>query len=144
MEDREEVYDLAQVTFIQAFKSISRYDASRSLAAWLRGIALNCVKKHFRSLNRRRKREQAVFEDRLLNWQIGPADSEDRLQALAGCLKELEGRSRELIDARYVGNKAVQVLAQEYGKTPDALGKQLMRIRTVLARCIKNRVENGA
>ena len=45
--------DLVQEAFAQALASLARYDARAPFFAWLRGIALNVVRKHWRTRGRR-------------------------------------------------------------------------------------------
>src|SRR6185295_16932720 len=51
------VEDLAQETFISAYRSVGSYRQQASLALWLLGIARNLALKHLREEHRRRSRE---------------------------------------------------------------------------------------
>jgi RNA polymerase sigma-70 factor (ECF subfamily) len=46
--DREEAHDLLQESFVSAWRALSRFDAERPFAAWLRRIALNKCRDHAR------------------------------------------------------------------------------------------------
>jgi RNA polymerase sigma-70 factor, ECF subfamily len=50
--DSDEAADLAQETFIRAFRSLSRFDTSRPLRPWLLTIAVNLARNRRRSLGR--------------------------------------------------------------------------------------------
>jgi len=50
--DRDEAADLAQETFMRAFRSLARFDTSRSLRPWLLAIAANLARNRRRSLGR--------------------------------------------------------------------------------------------
>jgi len=49
----EVVPDIAQETFIEAYRSLARYDGSKPLKNWLAGIALNRCRDHWRQSYRR-------------------------------------------------------------------------------------------
>src|SRR4051812_37361726 len=52
LRDRHVVDDLAQETFIHAFKRLSDFELTRPLLPWLRGIAFNLLRNHRRSRQR--------------------------------------------------------------------------------------------
>ena len=56
--DREDAREVAQEAFLKAFRSLARYDVSRSFRNWLFQIAANEARDR-----RRRARETAAFED---------------------------------------------------------------------------------
>jgi len=55
MKDRYEADDLAQETFIQAYRKLSAYDPERSFRNWLFSICANLGKNRLRSRSRRRE-----------------------------------------------------------------------------------------
>jgi len=55
MRDRYEADDLAQETFIQAYRKLATYDSQRSFRNWLFCICINLGKNRLRSRTRRRE-----------------------------------------------------------------------------------------
>ena len=55
MRDRYEADDLAQETFIQAYRKLATYDSHRSFRSWLLCICVNLGKNRLRSRARRRE-----------------------------------------------------------------------------------------
>jgi DNA-directed RNA polymerase specialized sigma24 family protein len=49
---RHDVEDVLQVTFVEAHRALRRFDAQRSFAAWLHGIALRQAANHLRKSRR--------------------------------------------------------------------------------------------
>lgn len=143
--DRAEVVDdVAQETFLAAYRSLATYDASRvPFGAWLSGIARNRALTFLRDEGRRRRREQDQLEGILASGRLELAeqldDRDQRLDALAACLERLPPQSRTLIDARY--RRAVELpdLARTSGRAEAAVRMALSRVRDVLRRCIEQR-----
>lgn len=82
--DPEEVFDRAQEVFLQAYRSMDRFDRSQDFGRWLRGIAMNVIRQHLRSESRRRARLRRPAETRArgapgaLRFQGGTRDDDPR------------------------------------------------------------------
>jgi RNA polymerase sigma-70 factor, ECF subfamily len=55
--------DIAQETFIAAFRGLSKFDTAQSFEAWLIGIARHRVLGHFRSSERRNRTNERFREE---------------------------------------------------------------------------------
>src|SRR6185503_7133146 len=62
------VDDLAQETFIAAYRSLAAYRQQSTLGLWLLGIARNLALKHLRDEQRRRTQEADTFEAAFSKW----------------------------------------------------------------------------
>src|SRR5438105_12403974 len=62
LRDADVVDDLAQETFIAAYRSLSTYRQQSSVGLWLLGIARNLALKHLRDEQRRRAQEADSLE----------------------------------------------------------------------------------
>jgi RNA polymerase sigma-70 factor (ECF subfamily) len=151
--DRNAVEDLAQDTFLMAYRGLSTYRAESSLGVWLIGIARNVALMHVREQARRRARESEVLQAALGRWLSDSlesdgsrlSDRERTLSALEQCLAELPEHSSSLVESYYFKGRSVADMAREHGKKDSAIGMMLLRIREILGRCIKLRVaESGA
>lgn len=133
--------DLAQDTFVTAFKKIAEFRGDGALEAWLRSIAHN----HFRNYIRK-KREDYVGGDfelqSLLALDEGQHHVSDHasLEALRECLTRIQGVSHELLMERYVHGRSVRELAEDFQQGYSALTMKLHRLRKVLADCIKTKL----
>ena len=136
----DDVYDIVQDVFIDAFNSIGKFDIERDMGKWLRGICKNRVLNHIRKQSRRRVGLEALadaLEQRLMHESDAGHDrSMERVEALRGCIKKLGQKPRELVVKRYYSEMAVGEMAAEAGRTPAALSVQLMRIRASLRKCM--------
>jgi RNA polymerase sigma-70 factor, ECF subfamily len=151
--DRDAVEDLAQDTFLLAYRSLSSYRGESSLGVWLIGIARNVALMHVRDQARRRARETEVLQAALGRWLTDAlekdagrlTDRDQTLRALELCLQELPEHSSALVESYYFKGRTAVEMAREQGKKESAIGMMLLRIREILGRCIRTRLaETGA
>lgn len=105
--NREEALEVAQEALLRAFRSLGRFDASRSFRNWLFQIAANEARDRYR----RRSREHAAFNevvDRAPSATTGlaaadPEAGHDRQELRAGVMRSLAAlspREREVFVLR--------------------------------------------
>jgi DNA-directed RNA polymerase specialized sigma24 family protein len=70
------------------------------------------------------------------------AELDERHEALAGCLKKLAARDRELVLTRYEPGSGVAEAARRSGRSMDAAYKALNRLRKLLHDCVTNELAN--
>lgn len=132
--------DLAQETFIAAFRGLSRFQSGQSFEAWLIGIARHRVLGHFRSTGRRQKANERFREECLkrIEMELGDIEQEtgrDPLKRLMDCVEKLPERMRQLIRARLRGEDGS--MAAELLKTSrGAIYMLQMRANNHLRECV--------
>jgi len=105
--NREEALEVAQEALFRAFRSLGRFDVSRSFRNWLFQIAANEARDRYR----RKVREYAVFQtvvDRAPSATTGsaaadPEAGQDRRELRAGIMRSLDAlspREREVFVLR--------------------------------------------
>jgi RNA polymerase sigma-70 factor (ECF subfamily) len=138
---RDDVHDVVQEAFIDAWRGLPGFEAGREFGPWLRTICRNRVAKFLRDRMPTRRRELALVDAALLEQ---PTDADDdgerRLSALRACLETLDAAHRELLAARYRDEIAVQALAAQAGKSPNAVSMILIRLKAALMRCVGARL----
>src|SRR6185369_14616953 len=142
------VDDLAQETFIAAYRSLGSYKQESSLGLWLLGIARNLALKHLREEQRRRSHEADSLEAAVSRWSqermLGEESAEDChervVAALRTCIEGLQKHSAGLIRDAYFKGRTAAEIAQESGKTEGAVWVTMMRIRQTLRECIGARI----
>jgi RNA polymerase sigma-70 factor (ECF subfamily) len=141
---RDDAQDLAQETFVIAWKKLGNFDPDTPLGPWLRTIVRNLVLNH-----RRKFRAEGVGGhtelDELLGG-LGEETASERLAALRQCLNEMGGPALALLEERYIDGVSVRDMATKTGRGYSALTMQLFRLRELLAGCIRERMsaEGGA
>lgn len=118
-------------------------------AAWCRGVARNHVLHYWRA----RGRSRIHLDERIAELaDLAFAEAEDanddpvldtahRL-ALSGCLEQIDGIGRDVLEARYVAGRTCEDIAQGMGKAAGGVRMLLMRLRDRLRQCIENRVQS--
>ncbi len=142
------VDDLAQETFLAAYRSLDTYKGESPLRQWLLGVARNRALMHLREEELRRARESGPLESllagfmarRLASKASEGEDHDRRLSALDDCLKGLPETSAELFTARYVRRHTSREIARQSGRKEGAIRMTLFRIRHALRECIRLRV----
>ena len=136
--------DLLQEIAVAAIESFDAYNPDRPFVPWVMGVARNQIGLYLRQ----RRRDRLVFDDDTVNC-LATAFSEasgrerHKLDALAECLKLLEGRARELCQLRYHDDLKPAGIAEKLGMAPNAVAKALQRIRDQLRDCINRRSVEG-
>jgi len=142
------VEDLAQETFLKAYRQLRTYRADSPFRVWLLSIAKNEALMHLRGERARRSLEAASYESVLPNWladriEADAANLEDqdrRLLALDDCLKGLPPESATMVDRFYGRGQSAADLARNAGKREGAIRMTLLRIRQVLRECVELKV----
>lgn len=135
LSERDDVLEVVQESFVDAWRALERFDQSREFGPWLRTICRNRTLKFLRDRLPRRRRELALVDEALLAAPaVEPAD--DRLTALRRCLEQLDAAHRRLLEQRFSAGVAVQDLAVALGKSPNAVSMILLRLKQVLHRCV--------
>jgi RNA polymerase sigma-70 factor (ECF subfamily) len=150
---REAVDDVAQETFLAAFRSLQAYDERWPLRSWLFGIARNQALIFLRKECVRLRRENEDLEAAMTEWCV--AKAEDRpvekdatfLAALEQCIQSLPGQSAQVVRSFYYEAQAAGQIGAKLGRSENAVRLWLFRIRQQLRECIEARAgvpEGGA
>jgi RNA polymerase sigma-70 factor, ECF subfamily len=140
---RDDVHDVVQETFIDAWRALARFDAGREFGPWLRSICRNRINGFLRLRLIRRRRELALVDEALIASAVPEedgAEAERQVIALRICLDGLDTASRQLLYRRYHDEEAVQDLASGLGKSANSISMVLIRIKAALMRCVSNRL----
>ncbi len=132
--------DLAQETFIAAYRSLNTFRRGEDFGAWLRGIARNKLLRFFEQTNRRVVHLETFRRDAasLLRGELEGAASEtksEQLQAMLSCITKLPDRIRHVVRSLLDGSKA-PALAEELKTTTGAVYQLQYRALGMLRECI--------
>jgi RNA polymerase sigma-70 factor, ECF subfamily len=108
-----EAQDLVQDTFLQAMRSVDRFQGRSTVYTWLYAILLNLTRHYHRD------RIRIVYDNELAGREISPSeespaqsDSGTASSALSEALKQLSGPHREVIVLRYYEDMKIQEIAR--------------------------------
>lgn len=146
MSDPHEAEDLAQEVFVTAYRKFADYDPDRPLAPWLRRIALNLLRNHWRKFRAEAvggNAELAALLDRRIEADCTAAREPLLHAALRDCLEDIDGPARDLLHRRYGEEESVRELSDRLQRGYSAITMQLHRLRELLADCIGRKVRHG-
>ena len=137
MSDSSDAEDVTQEVFLQVFRGLSKFEGRSSLLTWMFGIAHNQVCRRYR---RRRPMVQSLETDEVNELTSGetPADRKtDFVRILRNCGRVLEEKvpeqQRKAFELRYVENQSTREIAENMGKSPQAIKISLFRTRQTLS-----------
>ena len=144
LRDADVVDDLAQETFIAAYRNLETYKQQSTLGIWLLGIGRNLALKYPREEQRRRSREADSLEVAFARWSEERVEADDAglqrheqvVAALRTCIGGLQKHSAGIIRDAYFKGRTAAEIAGDTGKTEGAVWITLMRIRQTLRDCI--------
>lgn len=133
--------DLSQEVFVSAFKNLDRFRKGEDFGAWLRGIARNKLKTHFRSLSRR---ESAMDRFRAEVTELMHTDldklaaktRDEKVERLLGCVSKLPEKMRRIVRAGLEGTRGAE-LATELGMSVGAIYTMNHRANKLLRECME-------
>ena len=125
------------------WRKFDQYKEGSNFRSWAFEVA------KLETLNYRRKigRDKHIFSDELLNQLAEDATNsasqleQERRAALPHCIEKLRDKDREILAKRYGEKESIAEYAQSVGRTPNAIYRQVWRIRHALLDCITNTLE---
>jgi RNA polymerase sigma-70 factor (ECF subfamily) len=138
--DGEAAKDVLQQVNLVLWRKRAEFDPALSFLGWAARIAHFQVLAHVRD----RGRERLQLGDDILESLTSDAIADDQrcdygpeVSALRSCLEKLGERDRALILERYRPGTSVQGIAEQLGKSVNAVSRSLYRIRGLLSSCIE-------
>lgn len=136
--------DLFQEVSVIACRKFSSYEQGTNFTSWLRKIA------RFEMLNtwkKEKKRSSLLSEmalDRLEElFEQDDGNRDEEIKALEECMKQLPGKSRQIVKLRYTENLKLARIAELVSSSADGVRMILHRIREKLLDCIRIRIGKG-
>ena len=145
--DRHRSEDLAQETFLAAWKGLADLKEPNRLCAWLRGIARNVAHNAQRKLARGPTVLPAIEEgETLASGEPTPSDraiTREEESLLWENLQRLPEQYREPMVLYYREQESVAAVAKALEISEDAARQRLSRGRAMLARRIEHLIDRG-
>lgn len=126
--------EIAQETFIEAYRQLNRFDRTRAFKPWLLGIAANRTRSYWRSVARRSSRiKDNTDDDPIEALKDSAVNPTEELDSLLDSQRILQAMTR--LDSRY--RAALLLRFQEdlsYEEAAEAMKIPLNTLRTWLRR----------
>jgi RNA polymerase sigma-70 factor (ECF subfamily) len=135
--DRQQAEDVVQEVARLLWTKRHEYDSAKPFGPWARGFARFEVLTAIRRKNVHGKYFSEQLVEQLAEERVAHEEQlAAQREALAGCLQKLDKPSRELVMLRYGRDVTMQQLAQQQGKSANALYLALHRLRQTLSECV--------
>jgi RNA polymerase sigma-70 factor (ECF subfamily) len=123
--------EITQETWLTAVKRIRSFDPERAcFATWLRGIAANLLRNHFRGQQRRDRHKASLNGLACPVPSAGAALERTELaEKVAHILTELPERYEAVLRAKYLDQMSVAEIASQWNETPKSIESLLSRAR---------------
>lgn len=129
--DPIEAADIAQETFIKAWRGLRGWQQTGRFGTWLYAIAVN----ECRSAMRARHEYTSELPDCAADLTEAPADAR---MDLAAALKSLNGPQREVVLLFYYRDMPLKEISKVLGMPENTVKSHLMRARTRLRALLDN------
>ncbi len=132
--------DIIQETKMALWRSFGDFDPDTSFIAWARQTALHRILNFKRKKGREEKR--IWFTDQYYHLIAEEydefAENHDSVRSrLYDCIEKLPDQHRELLVLRYFKDSSIAEVANQLGRTTDAIYRALSRIRVMLKDCLE-------
>ncbi|MEM9588952.1 MAG: sigma-70 family RNA polymerase sigma factor [Planctomycetota bacterium] len=134
-----------QETSVKLWKKFDQFERGSSFRNWAFQIA------RYEALNhrRRKQRDRHLFTEELMNQLASDAEQqslvlEEERRILSHCIAKLSEGDRGVLAACYREGATIKQYAQQVGRTANAVGKQLAKIRAALLRCVRTTLAGEA
>jgi len=148
--DPHKLEDLAQETFVKAWRSLAQFDQRAPFQHWLSRIAVHAALDHLRRERRHRSeiRLPEPGED-ALEWLRNPEDGRElearqAAELLALALRELSPAERLVITMQELEGRSVKEICERTGSSSIAVRVRGVRARAKLRRALERLEKDGA
>ncbi len=129
--------DVVQQTAVALWRKFEQYDPAQPFTPWACRFALL----EARQFLRRDQRWGALLDDSLVDALVERRaalgeEMERRFSHLANCLRKLAPEQRQTVERYYYVRQPVEELAEQEGRSVEAIYKSLQRIRQALFDCV--------
>lgn len=140
----QEAEDLAQETFVKAYRSLGKFRQESNFYTWLYRIAVNLVYTQSKKYSRRRALFTAAVQsgDSLgAHWPATPeelAQSEEAREMILKAIHQLDPRFRQVLVLKELEGLEVAEVAKILGLPEGTVKSRLFRAREDLRRLLKS------
>jgi len=139
--DQANAEDLVQETFLAAFRMLDRFDRSKPLRPWLRGIAKN------KYLEFCRTKREIPLGDEMLElidaqyhyWENAHVSDRSLHDSLDDCIGKLDTEAAKTIELFYYRKLSTREIADTCGLNETTVRKRLERVRENLKGCMESK-----
>lgn len=147
--DRQKLEDLAQETFLKAWRSLSGFDGRAPFEHWLSKIAVRVALDHLRR-ERRRRNEIGLPDlgENALEWlrsddEAREIGAREAAELLALAMRELSPAEQLVITLQELEGRSVKEICERTGSSSVAVRVRAVRARAKLRRTLERLEKDG-
>jgi RNA polymerase sigma-70 factor (ECF subfamily) len=145
--DAQHVEDLAQETFVKAWRALEQFDGRAPFEHWISRIAVRTALDHLRK-EKKRRNEISLPElgEDALDWlqsgdEKNELDSRSAVELLDAAMRELSPTDRVVITMQEIEGCSVKEIAEAVGASGVAVRVRAVRARAKLKRTLEKLVK---
>lgn len=146
LKNREEAEEVAQDTFVKAYKSLSRFKGDSKFSTWIYRIAYNTsldrLKKNRKHFNDVAIDEFTEHQVKTIDNALSQLENEERNQAIQKCITQLPSDDAFILTLYYFEDQSLDEISKVIGLTPNNVKVKLFRSRKKLATIMKTQLES--
>jgi len=119
--------EITQETFINCLRSITLFKGDSSLLTYMQSILRHEINDFYRKRYAKKFIQIIPLSEFLLDHEY--KDAHETAEMVKLVLKKMTNQSRELLIKKYVDEKKIKELAEEWGRTEKAIESELFRAR---------------
>ncbi|MDO5981612.1 RNA polymerase sigma factor [Flavivirga spongiicola] len=145
LKNREEAEEVAQDTFIKAYKSLNRFKGDSKFSTWIYKIAYNTsldrLKKNKKHFNDVAIDEFTEHQVKTIDNALDHLENKEREQSIQECITLLPSDDSFLLTLYYYEDQSLEEISKTMGLTPNNVKVKLFRSRKKLATILRERLE---
>lgn len=139
--DPHDVDDVIQETGEYVARMFYKFEEGTSFTGWVITIARLRIARLYQN----HKRDRLVLNSEVLDSIAKEAEAisqqiSERQAAMQVCVESLQPKHQQLLEMCYMNGQKPAQIAEQMGRTPNAISASLMRVRKALKRCIEDRL----
>ena len=145
LKNKEEAEEVAQDTFVKAYKSLSKFKGDSKFSTWIYRVAYNTcldrIKKNRKYLNNVEINEFTVHQVKTIDNALDRIEIAERNEAIQHCIERLPSEDGFLLTLYYFDDLSLDEISKVVGINTNSIKVKLFRCRKKLASILKAQLE---
>ncbi len=130
--------DIMQQTASEMWRMFDRFEEGTNFAAWGMAIARYKILDYRKQQNKKRLfLSNEVYDNVLKELKTLESNSDQRINALKGCLKKLKQSDHQLLSLHYEDGFSYKQIAEKFDLSKSGIYKVMARIHVQLQKCVR-------
>ncbi|MDT0559282.1 sigma-70 family RNA polymerase sigma factor [Ichthyenterobacterium sp. W332] len=146
MKNKEEAEEVAQDTFIKAYKSLPKFKGDSKFSTWIYKVAYNTsldrIKKNKRTEQTLEINEFTAHQVKTIDNALDHLETEERNATIKHCIESLPSEDSFLLTLFYFEELSLDEIAKIVKLKPNNIKVKLFRSRKKLATILKQQLDN--